>query len=92
MADENRKGATSDRTSGTNQELGDPVDASGATQGASAPPGDAADTRGQQGDGVQDTPEITGDQREVGRVGQDEATDTGEGGYGGSSGFEGARA
>jgi hypothetical protein len=102
MADRERDRATDDRTSGTSQEQGDMIDASRATQGASAPPSDGSETRGQQGEGMQDVPEVTGDEQggssgggmrggaagEVGRVGQDDP-DRGQGGYGGTSGFEG---
>jgi len=86
MADDKRWSATDDRTSGTNQERGDLVDASRATQGASPPPRDATggQQQQQQGDGVQDTPEITEDQPDGDRAGA--------GGYGDSSGFaEGTR-
>ena len=72
MAERDRDRATDDRTSGTSQEQGDMIDASRATQGASAPPSDGSDTRGQQGEGMQDVPEVTGDEsggRAGGRAG-----------------------
>jgi hypothetical protein len=67
MADQGR--GSDDRTSGTNQESGDMIDASGATQGASPPPSDGSETRGQQGEGMQDVPEVTGDGDGGGAVG-----------------------